>query len=178
MNLGWGGQALVQKRGQVSDGGGDWQNFRRMGGTPQSPPQEKNPEMHMHCATAFSFAYVFYINLQCTHPPGGYSYYFLTGCAARGLKPLPLFKDFSQKNGRFYGFPEIFANWDLFLRGFSASKMADFTIFFFAIFVKWDPLLRIFLTKMGPMPSDFCWKSNPFGRHIPGWLNMWVPPRV
>ena len=36
------GQALVQKRGQVSDGG-DWQNFRRMGGPP-SPPQEKNPD--------------------------------------------------------------------------------------------------------------------------------------
>ena len=34
-----GGQALVQKRGQVSDGG-DWQNFRRMGGTP-SPPRKK-----------------------------------------------------------------------------------------------------------------------------------------
>ena len=33
-----GGQALVQKRGQVSDGG-NWQNFRRMGGT----LQEKNP---------------------------------------------------------------------------------------------------------------------------------------
>ena len=38
-----GGQALVQKRGQVSDGGGDWQNFCRMGGTPPVPPQEKNP---------------------------------------------------------------------------------------------------------------------------------------
>ena len=37
-NLGWGGQALVQKRGQVSDGG-DWQNFRQMGGPPS--PQEK-----------------------------------------------------------------------------------------------------------------------------------------
>ena len=42
MNLGWGGgQALVQKRGQVSDGGGDWQNFRRMGGTPPVPPPRK-----------------------------------------------------------------------------------------------------------------------------------------
>ena len=36
-----GGQALVQKRGQVSDGG-DWQNFCRMG-DPPVPPQEKNP---------------------------------------------------------------------------------------------------------------------------------------
>ena len=30
-----------KKRGQVSDGG-DWQNFRRIGGPPA--PQEKNPE--------------------------------------------------------------------------------------------------------------------------------------
>ena len=42
--------------------------------------------------------------------------------------------------------------------------------------MKWDPLLRIFLTKMGPMSKDFIWKSNPFGRHIPVCLNMWVPP--
>ena len=41
-NLGWGGQALVQKRGQVSDGG-DWQNFCRMGDPPVPPPQEKKP---------------------------------------------------------------------------------------------------------------------------------------
>ena len=54
--------------------------------------------------------------------------------------------------------------------------MVDFTIFFSSIFVKWDPLLRIFLTKMGPMSNDFCWKSNSFGRHIPVGLNMWVPP--
>ena len=27
--------------------------------------------------------------------PGGYSNYFSTGCAARGLKPLPISKDFS-----------------------------------------------------------------------------------
>ena len=28
---------------------------------------------------------------------GGYPTYFLTGCAARGLKPLPISKDFSPK---------------------------------------------------------------------------------
>ena len=26
------------------------------------------------------------------------------------------------------------------------------------------------------MSKDFCWKSNPFERHIPVGLNMWVPP--
>ena len=36
-----GGQALVQKWGQVSDG--DWQNFRQMGGPPV-PPGKKNPD--------------------------------------------------------------------------------------------------------------------------------------
>ena len=40
-NLGWGGQALVQKQGQVSDGGG-LAKFLPDRGTPQSPPG-KNP---------------------------------------------------------------------------------------------------------------------------------------
>ena len=38
-SAGWGGQALVQKRGQVSDGG-DWQNFCQMGGG--TAPKGKN----------------------------------------------------------------------------------------------------------------------------------------
>ena len=59
-------------------------------------------------------------------------------------------------------------------KGFSTSN--GWFYHFFAIFAKWDPLLRIFLTKMGPMSKDFCWKSNPFGWHIPVCLNMWVPP--
>ena len=41
--------------------------------------------------------------------------------------------------------------------------------------MKWDPPLRIFLTKMGPMSKDFWWKSDPFGWHLPVCLNMWVP---
>ena len=45
--VGWGvgRQALVQKRGQVSDGG-DWQNFRRMGRPPVPP--EKTLLHHVH----------------------------------------------------------------------------------------------------------------------------------
>ena len=46
--------------------------------------------------------------------------------------------------------------------------------FFFPIFVKWDPLLRIFLTKVGPMSKNFWWKSNPFGWHIPVCLGVLV----
>ena len=107
--------------------------------------------------------------------PGGYSNYFLMGCAARGLQPLPISKDFSpSKNGWFYVFFEIFVNWDPFLRVFLPKN--GWFYHFFAIFVKWDPLLRIFLTKMGPMSKDFWWKSNPFGQHIPVCLNMWLPP--
>ena len=111
------------------------------------------------------------------NPGVGYSNYFLTGCAARGLKPLPISKDFSpSKNGWFKAFFEIFANRDPFLRIFLPQNGWFYN--FFAIFAKWDPLLRIFLSKMGPMSKDFCWKSNPFGRHIPICLNMWVPPRA
>ena len=60
-------------------------------------------------------------------------------------------------------------------KGFSTSKMVDFTIFF-ATFVKWDPLLMIFLNKMRPMPKDFYWKSNSFGRHIPVTFTCEYPP--
>ena len=35
-NLGWGGTSLGPKTGTSVGWGGDWQNFRRMGGTPQS----------------------------------------------------------------------------------------------------------------------------------------------
>ena len=45
---------------------------------------------------------------------------------------------------------KIFTNQDPFLRVFSTSNKADFTIFF-TIFMKCDALLRIFLTKMGPI---------------------------
>ena len=40
-SAGGGGQALVQKQGQVSDGG-DWQNFCQMG-DPRPPPRKKKP---------------------------------------------------------------------------------------------------------------------------------------
>ena len=76
--------------------------------------------------------------------PGGYSNYFLTECAARGLKRLPISKDFSHsKNGWIDSFFEIFANQDPFLRVFYL-KNGWFYNFFFANFVKWDPPLRIF----------------------------------
>ena len=89
----------------------------------------------------------------------------------------------------------------IFLRIFLPLKTTDLTLFFkfsqirthfegvsclkngwfkkfFVILVQWVPLLRIFLTKMGPLSKEFWWKTNPFGRHIPVCLNMWVPPRV
>ena len=54
---------------------------------------------------------------------GGYSNYFLTKCEARGLKPLPISKDFSHsKTGWIDGFLEFFANWDPFVRVFLSQK--------------------------------------------------------
>ena len=100
---------------------------------------------------------------------------FWQRCAAQCLKPLPISKDFPpSKNGWSDGFYERFANQDPNLKGFPPIK--GWFYHFSAIFVKWDPFLKIFLTKMGPMSKDFWWKSNPFGRYIPLCLNMKVPP--
>ena len=48
--------------------------------------------------------------------PGGFSNYFLTECAARGLPPLPISKDFVFTK-KWMIFFKIFANRDPFLRG-------------------------------------------------------------
>ena len=91
--------------------------------------------------------------------PGGYANYFLMGCVARGLKPLPISKDFSpSKNGWFLGFFQNFRKLGSISKGFSTSKMADFTIFhkfceirpsFKDFFLpKWDLCLRIFDEKV------------------------------
>ena len=92
---------------------------------------------------------------------GGYSNYFSTGCAAQGLEPLPISKDFPpSKNGWFdvFFFFEIFANPDPFLRVFLPQKWLILQIFrnfgamgpsfkdFF--WLKWDPCLRIFCEKL------------------------------
>ena len=43
-------------------------------------------------------------------------------------------------------------------------------------FWKPDPFLGIFFYKIGPMFSDFLWKSDPLEQHIPICLKMWVTP--
>ena len=97
---------------------------------------------------------------------GGDFNYFLTGCVAhQGLKHLPISKDFfqAQKTADFmvlfcFVF-EIFTNRDPFLRVFSTSQMADFTIFFFFFFFcnfcEMGPPSKDFLTKMELMSKDF-----------------------
>ena len=109
-------------------------------------------------------------------PGGGTQIIFWRGVRPEVWNPYPYLRIFlPQKTADLKLFFEIFANRDPFLRVFLPQN-GWFYHFFFAIFAKWDPLLWIFLTKMGPMSKDFCWKSNPFGRHIPVCLNMWVPP--
>ena len=62
---------------------------------------------------------------------GGYSNYFLTECAARGLKPLSIFKDFSRSKKRLNRhFFRNFRKSRPISKGFSASKTADFRFFF------------------------------------------------
>ena len=102
--------------------------------------------------------------------PGGYLNYFLTRCAARGLKPLPISKDFSpSKNSWFnsFFFSKNFRKLGAISKGFSTSKMADFSIL--AIFVKWDPLLRFFffLEKWDPCLRIFAEKVTHLGGTSP-----------
>ena len=54
-------KALVQKRGQVSDGG-DWQNFCQMG-DPQSP-QEKNPVEQCQNVNSFMRMNIYFLLLK------------------------------------------------------------------------------------------------------------------
>ena len=106
---------------------------------------------------------------------GGYSNYFLTGCAVQGLKPLPISKRF-----------------------FSCKRMTDFTVF--QNFHKSGPISKGFLPpkwlillffqnfcEMGPSSKDFFWpKWDPCLRicgekvtHLGGtslFALMWVSP--
>ena len=126
---------------------------------------------------------------QCARFSGrGILALFLKGCAAWGLKPYPYLKIFlkkkKKKNCCFDCFLEICENRDLFLRGFSPKKWLKkkkpsnnnlfckigslFRIFFGQ---KWGPYVWGFLVKNY---EDFLWKTNPYGRHIPVYLNIWV----
>ena len=109
-------------------------------------------------------------------PRGGTWIIFWGSVRPEVWNPYPYLRIFfHSKNGWIDSFFEIFANRDPFLRVFCLKNGWFYN--FFANFLKWDPPPRIFLTKVGPMSKDFWWKSNPFGRHIPVCLNMWVPPR-
>ena len=73
----------------------------------------------------------------------GYWNYFLTSCVARRLKSLPISNDFSSsKNGWFFASRDPFQRVFFYLTNGWLYK-------FFAIFVKWNSFLRIFLDQNG-----------------------------
>ena len=79
---------------------------------------------------------------------GGTQIIFWQGCAARGLKPLPISKNFSpSKTADLTTFFEIFANRDPFLRVFYLKNSWFFN--FFCSFCKMGLSSKDFLTKMG-----------------------------
>ena len=79
---------------------------------------------------------------------GGYSNYFLTGCAARGLKPLPISKDFSpSKNGWFKAFFRNFRKSGPISKGFSTSKWL--ILQFFRDFCEMGPYSKDFFEQNG-----------------------------
>ena len=83
-----------------------------------------------------------------THASGMYSNYFLTGCGARVLKPIPIF--LPQKRLIFTVFSPKFLQIGLISKGFSTTQMLDFTIF------------RNFC-EMGPSSKDFFGQN---GTHV------------
>ena len=122
--------------------------------------------------TVFDWHLLYEITTDIRGVGGLLKLFFDRVCGLRSKIPTHI-KGFSpSKNGWIYTFPpQNFRKSGLISKGFSTTKMAEFTIFFTNFF-----LLRIFLIKMGPMSTDFWWKSNPFGRNIPVCRNMWVPP--
>ena len=96
-------------------------------------------------------------------------------CSPRLKTPTHIYGFLSLKKQLIWQFFKIFTNRNPFLK-VSPCLINSWFYEFFVIFVKWEPLLRIFLTKMETTSKDFWWKSNPYGRHIPLCCNMQVPP--
>ena len=82
-------------------------------------------------------------------------------CVARGLKPQPISKDFSQNKPWFDHFFNFFCKLGPISKGFLPQKWL--ILQFFAILVKWDPLSRISLIKMGPCLRIFDEKLTHLG---------------
>ena len=95
---------------------------------------------------------------------GGCSNYFLTGCATRGLKPLPISKIFlPQKRLIFLFFsPRNFRKSGPISKGFSTSKIVDFTIF--CNFCEMGPSSKDFLKSKW----DSCLRNFAFLTHLGG----------
>ena len=110
--------------------------------------------------------------LICTG--GGYSYYFLTECAARGSKPLPIFKDFSHsKNGWLDSFRN-FCKLRPISKGFLSQKRL--ILQFVRNFCKMGPSSMIFLTIVGPYLRIFGEKVSHLGGTSPYALTCEYPP--
>ena len=104
------------------------------------------------------------MNIYLKLPGGGgwLKLFFDEVCGLR-CETLPISKDFSPCKKS--------ADWTVFSK-FSQIG-THFQVFFyltngwfyqfFTVLVKWDPLLRFFWIKMGPMSKDFWWKTNQFG---------------
>ena len=109
--------------------------------------------------------------------PGVLELFFDGVCGRRSETPthIPYLRiSLPPKTADLTVFLEFFANRDPFLMIFLPKKRL--ILQFFHDFGETEPSSKDFLTKMGPMSMDFWWKSNPFGRHIPVCLNMWVLP--
>ena len=120
-----------------------------------------------------SFSVSFFSGLG-TLSPGGIWIIFWWGVPPKVWNPYPFLRIFLS----FFFFFLIFTNRDPFLRFFLLPpKMTGFNFFFFFFlqFLWNGPSSKDFFDQNGTKSKDFWWKSNPFRRHIPICLNLWVP---
>ena len=115
------------------------------------------------------------IKKQCVSCPlwRGYSNYFLTGCVSRGLKLLPISKDFSPS--KMTEFENVCKSSPI----VKASCTTKYCWFYkFCSFSEMRPSCKDIFVQNETHVWGLMWESNPFGQHISVGLYIWGTPSL
>ena len=131
-----------------------------------------------HLVNHICLFHLYYIDAWCDprqnpKPKGVLESVFDRVCSRRSETPCHIWGFFSLKKWQIW---LLFGNLQkLWLNSKGFSPQEQLILKVFCNFHKMGPSLKEFLTKMGCKSKIFLWKTNPFGWHIPIFLNMWVP---